>query len=470
MQLKRKKIAGLLSVATCSLLCTPAQADKGEWDVDAAVLYYAEDNGRVQAIEPVISAKKDLGDEESLSLKLVIDSLTGSSPNGAVPSTQVQTFITPSGKSTYQVAPNETPLDPTFKDTRVAYSMNWEKPYDRNNRRNYGFNISKEYDFTSISANALWQHDANKKNTTYSYGFNLEFDEIEPVGGVPDPLTSMYDQMKGDSTDNRNVIDLLFGVTQIIDRTSLFQVNLTLSEADGYMTDPYKIVSVVDDVSGEPVDQLYENRPDSRSRQGLYGKYRKTLGNDDIFTASYRYMTDDWGDRFEHLRFHLPLQVQQWLLPAAASAPLRSDSGRLLCLLPGRRRPAAERGQRRLPSRRNGRHHGRHQVRARSRSATILVGATRTIRANRREFTLGGDRATTQPEPVPRRHRDYRAIKLRVYLLTGITLACQRHGGNIGRVNEMAGTAGIKTGERFTIYKTPRAALGRRISVHGEPL
>ena len=69
MQLKRKKIAGLLSVATCSLLCTPVQADKGEWDVDAAVLYYAEDDGRVEAIEPVISAKKDLGDEEINQLK-----------------------------------------------------------------------------------------------------------------------------------------------------------------------------------------------------------------------------------------------------------------------------------------------------------------------------------------------------------------------------------------------------------------
>jgi hypothetical protein len=294
-QLKRKKIAGLLSVATCSLLCTPAQADKGEWDVDSAILYYAEDDDRVQAIEPVISATKDLGDEESVSLKLVIDSLTGSSPNGAVPSTQVQTYIKPSGNGTYDVAPNETPLDPTFKDTRVAYSMNWEKPYDRNNRRNYGFNISKEYDFTSISANALWQHDTNQKNTTWSYGFNIEFDEIEPVGDVPDPLTSMYDQNKGDSSDSRNIIDLLFGVTQVIDRSSLFQVNLTLSESDGYMTDPYKIVSLVDDVSGEPVDQLYENRPDSRSRQGLYGKYKKTLPNSDIFTASYRYMTDDWG-------------------------------------------------------------------------------------------------------------------------------------------------------------------------------
>jgi hypothetical protein len=232
MQLKKKRIAGLLSAATCSLLCSPVQAAEGEWDVDSAILFYAEDNDRVEAVEPVISAKKDLGDEEFISMKLVIDSLTGASANGAVPSTMVQTFTTPSGKSTYTADPGETPLDDTFKDTRVAYSMNWEKPIDRNNRRNLGFNVSKEYDFTSISGNAMWQHDTNQKNTTYSYGINIELDDIDPVGGVPEPLTDMTLQDKGDSSDTRNIVDLLFGVTQVIDRTSLFQVNLSLSEAD----------------------------------------------------------------------------------------------------------------------------------------------------------------------------------------------------------------------------------------------
>jgi hypothetical protein len=88
---------------------------------------------------------------------------------------------------------------------------------------------------------------------------------------------------------------LLFGVTQVIDRSSLFQINLSLSEADGYMTDPYNLVSVVDSTTGEPTLHLFESRPDSRSRQSLYGKYRKMLANKDIFTASYRFMTDDWG-------------------------------------------------------------------------------------------------------------------------------------------------------------------------------
>ena len=294
MQLSRKKIAGLLSAATCSLLAGQSQAAE-EWEVETSILYYSEADDRIQAIEPVIAARKDLGDDEILSWKLVVDSLTGSSASGAVPSTSPQTFTSPSGNSSYVVEANQTPLDPSFKDTRVAYSMNWDKPLDRDRRRNLGFNLSREYDFTSLGFNGLWQLDSNAKNTTWSYGANLELDAIDPVGGTPEPLSDMLDQDKGSGTESRHVIDLLVGVTQIIDRSSLFQVNLSLSQADGYLTDPYKLVSVVDSSSGEPLRQLYENRPDSRLRSALFAKYRKMLPGKDIFTASYRYMTDDWG-------------------------------------------------------------------------------------------------------------------------------------------------------------------------------
>ena len=294
MQLKDRRIAGLLSAATCSLLGGNAQAEEDNWDIDTAVLYYEESGDRVQAFEPVISATRDLGDDELLSMKLVLDSLTGASPSGAVPSTRVQTFTRPSGRGSYSVAPNETPLDPSFKDTRLAFSMNWDKPVDRLNRRNLGFNLSNEYDFTSFAVNAQWQRDTNQRNTTWTYGINFELDEIDAVGGAPEPLTSMAAQNKMSGTESREILDLLFGVTQVIDRSSLFQVNLSLSEADGYLTDPYKLVSVVDD-SGEPEDHWFESRPDSRSRQSIFAKYRKMLANQDIVTLSYRFMTDDWG-------------------------------------------------------------------------------------------------------------------------------------------------------------------------------
>ncbi|MFT5398600.1 MAG: hypothetical protein ACI9LO_001254 [Planctomycetota bacterium] len=293
MQLKKKKIAGLLSAATCSLLAGNAAALEHEWDIDSALMIYNESGGRISAIEPVISGKKDLGDDEILSFKLVLDVLIGASATGSVPSTQPQTFTRPSGIGSYTVAANETPLDDTFQDTRISFSQSWDKPIDSNNRRTLGYNLSREYDFTSISGNALWQHDINQKNTSFTTGINVELDALEPVGGAPVPLTTLNGQAKQGSK-SRDIIDLLFGVTQIIDQSSLFQVNLSFSEANGYLTDPYKYVSVVD-TNGLPTSQLFERRPESRSRQSIYAKYKNQLANKDIVTTSYRLMSDDWG-------------------------------------------------------------------------------------------------------------------------------------------------------------------------------
>lgn len=111
-----------LGVATCALLQVPAavNASDSEWDIDTAVLYYAEGDGRVSAFEPAVYAGKDLGDGERIDLRLVIDVLTGATPNGAHASSVAQTFTTPSGSSSYTAQPGETPLDDSFLDTRVA--------------------------------------------------------------------------------------------------------------------------------------------------------------------------------------------------------------------------------------------------------------------------------------------------------------------------------------------------------------
>jgi len=306
---KIKKISGLLSTATCALLgAAHAQAAGGEWDVETSLLHYAESD-RVTAIEPVVSMKKDLNDTDTLNLKLTLDSLTGASATGAVPSTQAQTYTRPSGNGQYTIAPNQTVLDDTFHDTRAQFNANWDKAMDSDNRRNLGIHVSREFDFTSLGGSASWTHEMNQKNTAITGGINLELDSISPIGGIPvaksvhpSSLDNSLAQSiaRQGSDDNRTVFDLLLGVTQIIDRSSLFQVNLSLSQSDGYMTDPFKLVSIVDSNPasasfGEPTRIIYEARPDSRSKTSLFGKYKKQFANNDIVTVSLRLMTDDWG-------------------------------------------------------------------------------------------------------------------------------------------------------------------------------
>ena len=118
-----------LALATCTLLqaaAPTAQAADDDWEIKSALMIYSESDGRVNAIEPVVSGKKEIAEDEFFTVKLVLDSLTGATPNGAHASSSVQTFTSPSGNKAYTVQPNETPLDDTFHDGRVALSGTWE--------------------------------------------------------------------------------------------------------------------------------------------------------------------------------------------------------------------------------------------------------------------------------------------------------------------------------------------------------
>ena len=147
--------------------------------------------------------------------------------------------------------------------------------------------------------------DFNQRNTTATVGLSYAADSIDPEGGIPiafaAPANIGETQPRSGSSEDRDTIDLLLGVTQIIDKNSLFQLNYSYSTSDGYHTDPFKFLSVVG-ADGRPVVQdattglsrtLFENRPDERTKHGVYGAYKRYLGGD-VLTTSLRYSTDDW--------------------------------------------------------------------------------------------------------------------------------------------------------------------------------
>ena len=295
-----------LAAATCGLFVgipagqaqvQPRASPPGRWDINSALLIYSEQE-RVTAIEPVLRMKKQLSEDEDVAVKVVVDSLTGSSPSGAVPSTAPQTFTSPSGNATYSTPANAAPLDPTFLDTRLALSVDWSRPLGAERRIVYAGHVSTEYDYTSVGAGATVSQDFNNRNTTLTAGLSYNADQVEPVGGVPvglatQPVFPAVKSTRGTSED-KSVLDALFGVTQVMDRSTLMQFNYTLGRDSGYLTDPYKLVSVVDPVSGVPLQTLHEKRPDERTRHALYWRTMKAFGKD-VLNASYRYYWDDWG-------------------------------------------------------------------------------------------------------------------------------------------------------------------------------
>jgi hypothetical protein len=112
------------------------------------------------------------------------------------------------------------------------------------------------------------------------------------------------------------VLDLLIGVTQVLGPRTVAQLNYSLSDSSGYLTDPYKLVSVVDADTGDPVPGsgalnlvLYESRPDSRLQHALFMRVKRQMRRADVLDASYRFMTDDWGVQSHtvDLRYRWPL-------------------------------------------------------------------------------------------------------------------------------------------------------------------
>jgi hypothetical protein len=301
MQLKKSKkgkITGLLASATCGLLAASVEASEDYgWEVDSAVLIYREKD-RVDAVEPMVNATKTFDDGSKLSIMGVYDSLTGASPNGATISDAPQTFTRPSGNGSYVTPAGEVPLDDTFKDSRDAFSIQYEYPLNRVTRISGGIAWSDEYDYNSSAINVSLARDFNQKNTTVSVGLAYASDTIEPEGGIPIPFASMTPAgeeapRQGDD-DDKTVTDFMLGITQVINAKTLMQLNYGYSNSDGYLTDPFKIVSVVDGSNGETLDYLFENRPETRETHNIYWKTKYQLDNGDVISTSYRYLWDDW--------------------------------------------------------------------------------------------------------------------------------------------------------------------------------
>lgn len=301
-----------LAAATVALLgaaSPPARAVEGT----SAALLWAEPD-RVTALETRVDLRSDLTGGRILRMNFVLDALTGASPNGALRSRIPQTFTRASGAGSYRIAPGETPLDDEFEDTRWAGGVSLEQPLGRLTRATLGTNVSTEGDYLSLGASASLARDLFGRNTTVSVGISGSLDTVKPYGETPVPFAPMpsptgddgggEDEEEGEDdvpqgSEDKRVADLLVGVTQVLDRNTILQMNYSLSRSTGYLTDPYKLITLALGsglLAGDPVDYLHESRPDERLKHALFWEGKRALGRD-VLDLSYRYLWDDWGIR-----------------------------------------------------------------------------------------------------------------------------------------------------------------------------
>lgn len=319
-----------LVIATSTLLvgsAAPVCAEEKEGTlsrIDLSAIYYSEDE-RVSVNTTHVAVENELGDEEFVRLNIIYDTITGASPNGrivqgggsggSIPFTSASGFSLSlsSGDSEERKWMTE------FTDKRAAIDLSLEKPLTRTLKYIVEGNFSSEDDYISYGVAGTLMKDFNQRNTTVTAGLSVQDDSVEPASGTPlelaiancsDTAPALPAWANCNITaprfgnGSKKVFDGVFGVTQVLNERTVTQLNYSLGSSLGYLTDPYKLISVVDhSLDGEEVLILYEKRPDRRTRQSLYWKTVSQLSADRIADFSYRYFWDDWGIKSHTIDF-----------------------------------------------------------------------------------------------------------------------------------------------------------------------
>lgn len=277
-----------------------AHADSGATtSLDATLLVYGEQN-RTKVTEPTARITRLFADGQELSAQLGLDVITGASPSGALPTGVTptgppQTYTTPSGNVVTVPPPpaGQIPLSP-FKDTRVALDASWVRPLGLLTTT-IGGHASREKDYQSLGGNAKASLDLMHRLTTLTLGGSLDHDSVFPRGGTPVGLSAGGLPLSPRHNPKR-VASGMVGISRIITRRWMVSVAGTRMWERGYLTEPYKILSVLDPTTGHTIGSLTENRPGTRNRTDVLGSSVYHLTKDIVY-LSYRYYRDDWNVR-----------------------------------------------------------------------------------------------------------------------------------------------------------------------------
>jgi hypothetical protein len=193
----------------------------------------------------------------------------------------------------YTAAPDALPVDAGFMDQRYAIDLAYSRPLGEKSRFSFGGGYSHETDYQSFTTNIGLSRDFNQHATTLAASLNYEFDLSDAITGTPTPFSAMSGSLKGGGK-TKTVAGFVAGVTQVMNRYWLAQLNYSIGQTSGYQSDPYKIISVVSPTTGGPLQYLYEGRPDSRLRQSVYLGNKIALGPT-FLDLSLRGYHDDWG-------------------------------------------------------------------------------------------------------------------------------------------------------------------------------
>jgi|CXWL01.1.fsa_nt_gi hypothetical protein len=167
----------------------------------------------------------------------------------------------------------------TIRESRQQVDVGWDR--DAGGGNGYGFSAtySDEDDYRSGAIGGERRQALNEA-WTLGYGASYSHDTIHPS----DPI-----EFQRVTREQKNTGSLFVSLAQVLDRSSVLQYGLSLTQSSGFLSDPYKRF-----YAGGRF--LNDSRPDERTQGALLLRYRRAFEKADAaLHADYRYAQDSWG-------------------------------------------------------------------------------------------------------------------------------------------------------------------------------
>lgn len=152
-----------------------------------------------------------------------------------------------------------------FSDRRNAHDIRLTRHSDSAQIR-LGYASSNESDFESKAFSIFASRDIRQRTTSLHWGLARTSDSILSMQGKRQP---------------RATLDVLLGLSHVASPTDLVQLNLSHSRAEGYLSDPYKLI---------------DQRPGDRHAHALTLRWNRHIPEyTSSFKTIYRYYDDTYG-------------------------------------------------------------------------------------------------------------------------------------------------------------------------------
>ena len=254
-----------LRTAALALLTLDTAMAAAPTEIDSELKFHTYDEEARMRVDSTVGwLLLPLGSNHGIDLTVTHEAISGASPE----------YVTNQSGKPVQVLSSA-----SIVERRDSVKLKYNH-YRGEHTFSLGAVTSKEDDYESRGASLGYQREWKAQGTTLNFG----------VGANDDDVMSSRDPML---QELRKTHEYLIGVTQVLNRVTVVQSNISYITGEGYFSDPYKFTISVN--GGTTSVYLDTRPPEHKQLVWLTGLRHHLPSTGATLITSYRYYQDDWG-------------------------------------------------------------------------------------------------------------------------------------------------------------------------------